>query len=79
MFSLFIATIDTVLFNGQAHAVVCPGSEGQLTVLAHHTPLVTALKAGTVRVLLADEKEETFPIEGGILEVAGNKAVILLP
>lgn len=79
MFSLFIATIDKVLFSGQARGVVCPGSDGELTILAHHTPLVTTLKKGTVRVLMPDDKEEVFPIEKGILEVAGNKTVILLP
>ena len=51
MFSLFIATIDTILFSGQARGVVCPGSDGELTILAHHTPLVTTLKGGVVRVL----------------------------
>ncbi|MEK9167984.1 MAG: F0F1 ATP synthase subunit epsilon [Patescibacteria group bacterium] len=79
MFSLFIATIDTILFSGQARGVVCPGSDGELTILAHHTPLVTTLKGGVVRVLLSNGEEETFPVESGILEVAGNKAVILLP
>ena len=79
MFSLFIATIDTILFSGQARGVVCPGSDGELTILAHHTPLVTTLKGGVVRVLLSSGEEETFPVESGILEGAGNKAVILLP
>lgn len=77
MFQLTITNVQSVLFQGLAGAVVCPGSEGELTVLAHHAPLITTLKAGKVRVKTSDG-EKVFAIRHGILEVADNEAVILL-
>ncbi|MHB8652036.1 MAG: F0F1 ATP synthase subunit epsilon [Minisyncoccota bacterium] len=77
MFQLTITNVQSVLFQGLARAVVCPGSEGELTVLAHHTPLVTTLKAGNVRVKTQD-REQVFAVTHGILEVGNNEAVILL-
>lgn len=76
-FPLTIATISKTLFHGPALSVNCPGSEGELTVLAHHTPLVTTLKAGEIRVK-TEHETLTFPLERGLLEVSKNEAVILL-
>lgn len=76
-FTFTIATPDTTLFHGAVLSVNCPGSEGELTILAHHTPFVTTLKAGEIRVK-TEHETRTFPIERGILEVSKNEAVILL-
>lgn len=71
-----ITNVNEVLFNGQATSVNCPGSDGELTILPNHEPLVTTLKPGKIK-LISDTSEE-FSIKGGILEVAENEATILL-
>lgn len=82
-FHLVIASVGETRFDGQAASATFPGSAGEMTVLAHHEPFVTTLKKGTIRV---DEGTEgsvragrhMFEIEGGVLEVSGNRAVALL-
>lgn len=74
---LTIATVDRVLFYGDAQWVSCPGAEGDLTVLAHHMPLVTTLRSGQITVRTASG-EETYTASRGILEVSQNEAFILL-
>ncbi len=74
-----IATAGKQLFAGSVYGVVCPGTEGELTILGHHEPTITVLKKGVISVL--KEKtgaRENLPIEKGLLEVSGNKVVILL-
>lgn len=71
-----ILTPKGVEFSGQAKEIIVPSRDGQIAVLPHHTPLISVLKAGRMKIV-ADkiiEKE----IEGGILETDGKKAVILL-
>lgn len=75
-FTLQIVTVGSALFDGEALELHCRGAGGQMTILAHHEPLITKIEKGVVRVI-TKQKEETFEIEGGVLEVADNKAVML--
>ncbi len=77
VFTLTITKINEQLFTGEANAVTVPGSEGVLTVLAHHEPLVSLLKTGTIRVRKGEEITE-FPIEKGLLETSYNQVTILV-
>jgi F-type H+-transporting ATPase subunit epsilon len=72
-----IAQVNNVLFNGTATLLTVPGTEGEMTILPHHEPLVSTLKAGVVRVE-SENGEETFTIAQGILEVSNNQATVLL-
>ena len=54
-----------------------PGSEGYLGVLAHHAPLITALRPGRIEVRLVTGETRTFAVSGGFLEVSGNCATVL--
>ena len=65
-------------FDGPSTSATFPGSDGELTVLAHHEPFVTTLKKGVITVRGGLEGAKEFPIEGGVLEVSGNRAVALL-
>lgn len=76
-FTLHIVTVAEALFEGAAAELHCTGTAGQLTVLAHHEPLITRLETCTVRVVTPSGETEEFPINGGVLEVADNKAVVL--
>lgn len=80
MFNVTITAVDKQLYSGDVYAVTCPGSGGELTVLAHHMSLISTLGKGEVRVLerKEDSEKKIFPIKSGILEVANNKAVILV-
>ncbi|MEK7453151.1 MAG: ATP synthase F1 subunit epsilon [Patescibacteria group bacterium] len=78
MFFLTIAKINETIFSGMVNSVNCPGSEGEMTILPNHIPLITTLKKGEVRIKLNDEKIEKFNIEKGILEVSKKEVIILL-
>ena len=77
-FHLVIASVGETRFDGPAISATFPGSDGELTVLAHHEPFVTTLKKGTIRVRESSEGAKDFPIESGVLEVSRNRAVVLL-
>ena len=79
MLPLTITTVDTQLFNGLVAYVVCPGSDGEFTVLNGHEPFITTLKKGIIRVQENREGEQQiFEIENGLLEVSKEGAVVLL-
>lgn len=72
-----IITPDVSLFNGEAKAVSMPGIDGDLGILDNHAPLITALKAGDVKVTTDDGKDQLFTLKGGTAEVLNNKVLIL--
>ena len=76
-FHLIIASVSEAHFDGPARSATFPGSDGELTVLARHEPFVTTLRKGKITV--RDERgSKEFPVESGVLEVSGNRAVVLL-
>lgn len=77
-FHLVIASVGETRFEGPALSATFPGSDGELTVLAHHEPFITTLKKGTIRVRESSENPKEFRIESGVVEVSGNRAVVLL-
>jgi F-type H+-transporting ATPase subunit epsilon len=72
-----IAKVDEVLFEGQADSLTVPGSAGEMTVLGHHMPLVTTLKAGEILVRVGGD-EKRFAVTGGVLEVRSDGATVIL-
>jgi F-type H+-transporting ATPase subunit epsilon len=78
MIPLTIASIDRVIFSGNAASVNCPATEGEVTILPNHIPFITRLKSGIVSVSLGDGQIKKFPIEKGLLAVHKKEAVILL-
>lgn len=76
-FHLVVASVGETRFDGAAVSVTLPGTGGEFTILAHHEPLVTTLKKGTIVVKTSLESKE-FSIESGVLEFSGNRAVVLL-
>lgn len=71
-----ILSPDSSLFSGQASAVSLPGKDGSLGILENHAPLITTLKAGTIKIS-STEGEKTFDVGGGVVEVNRNKVIIL--
>jgi F-type H+-transporting ATPase subunit epsilon len=72
-----IITPKGIELDQEATQIILPTKAGEITVLPHHVPLVSVLKAGIMRIT-AGEKTIEKEIEGGILEVGKDKAVILL-
>jgi len=73
-----IITPKGIELEREAIRIVLPTLMGEITVLPHHVPLISVLKAGKIRIATEKEEEIEKEIEGGILEVVDNKAVILL-
>ena len=73
---LEIITAEQQVYDDEVDLVVAPGIEGELGILAHHAPLMTALQPG--EILIRKDGEETYlAVTGGFLEVMGNKVTIL--
>ena len=72
-----IVTPTEKSFEGEATSVVAPGVEGQFGILENHTPFLSTLKDGNVKVKLADNTEKTFHITGGLADVNKNTVRIL--
>ncbi|MFA5997462.1 MAG: hypothetical protein WC791_03130 [Candidatus Paceibacterota bacterium] len=78
MMKLTIAKVDQVLFKGEAASLWCTGGMGDLTILPHHTALVTPLKKGELKIVDAEGKEIRIPVTDGVLEVANNEVIVIL-
>lgn len=72
-----IVSAESAIFKGEASMVVASGIEGELGITAQHTPLITQLKPGEIRVIQADGTEEHFYVSGGILEVQPSLVSVL--
>ena len=77
-FHLVIASVGETTFDGAALSATLPGSSGEMTVLAHHEPIVSILKKGSVSIRVGDGEDQKFDIEGGMVEVSNNRVVVLL-
>ena len=73
---LEIVTPERLAYSDTVDAVVLPGSEGELGVLPHHTPLVSLLGVGELTIRKGGE-EELFAIAGGFLQVRPDKVVVM--
>ncbi len=72
-----VVSAEEQIFSGEAKFVALPGESGELGILPKHTPLITRIKPGAVRVELADGSEEFVFVAGGILEVQPNRVTVL--
>ncbi|HLA17662.1 MAG TPA: F0F1 ATP synthase subunit epsilon [Candidatus Limnocylindrales bacterium] len=73
---LEIVTPERLAYSDTVESVQLPGVEGELGVLPHHTPLVSMLGLGELRIR-KDGEVETFAIAGGFLQVRPDKVVVM--
>jgi F-type H+-transporting ATPase subunit epsilon len=78
LLKLTIAKVDGAVFDGDVISVTVPGTEGEMTLLADHEPIISALKAGKVTVIPAEGEAQTYEVSRGTLEVHGNHATVLI-
>jgi F-type H+-transporting ATPase subunit epsilon len=73
-----VVSAEESIFSGEARFVALPGEMGELGIYPRHTPLITRIKPGAVRIERADNGEEEFVfVAGGILEVQPNCVTVL--
>jgi F-type H+-transporting ATPase subunit epsilon len=72
-----VVSAESSIFSGEAKFVALPGETGELGILPKHTPLITRIKPGAVRIEKADGSEEFVFVAGGILEVQPNVVTVL--
>jgi F-type H+-transporting ATPase subunit epsilon len=74
-----ILTPEKKLFSGDAYGVQMPGLTGSFEVLEKHAPLISALKAGVVKVVGNKQQDlAKFSIQGGFVEVLNNQVTVLV-
>ena len=73
-----VVSAEESIFSGEAKFVALPGEMGELGIYPRHTPLITRIKPGAVRIERADNGEEEFVfVAGGILEVQPHAVTVL--
>ena len=72
-----VVSAEESIFSGEATFVALPGEAGELGIYPRHTPLITRIKPGSVRITKANGEEEFVFVAGGILEVQPNVVTVL--
>ena len=73
-----VVSAEEQIFSGEATFVALPGENGELGIMPRHTPLITRIKPGAVRIKrAADGAEECVFVAGGILEVQPGSVTVL--
>ncbi len=72
-----IVSAEEQIFSGPAEMVYAPAVMGEVGIAPRHTPLISPLKPGEVRLDMGNGKEEFFFISGGILEVQPHVVTVL--
>ncbi|MEH3085590.1 MAG: F0F1 ATP synthase subunit epsilon [Xylophilus ampelinus] len=72
-----VVSAEEAIFSGEARFVALPGEAGELGIYPRHTPLITRIRPGSVRITLADGNEEFVFVAGGILEIQPERVTVL--
>ncbi|MBA3494951.1 MAG: F0F1 ATP synthase subunit epsilon [Gammaproteobacteria bacterium] len=72
-----IVSAEAEIYSGQAEMVFAPALMGEVGIAPGHTPMLTRLKPGEVRLKLSDGSEEAFYVSGGMLEVQPRMVTVL--
>ncbi|MFD1712654.1 F0F1 ATP synthase subunit epsilon [Ottowia sp. GY511] len=72
-----VVSAEESIFSGEATFVALPGEAGELGIYPRHTPLISRIKPGSVRITKTDGGEEFVFVAGGILEVQPNVVTVL--
>ena len=73
-----VVSAEELIFSGEAEFVALPGESGELGIYPRHTPLITRIKPGAVRIKIAGQAEDELVfVAGGILEVQPNTVTVL--
>ncbi len=73
---VLVATAEREVYRGEADFLAAPGAAGELGIMPKHTPLLSALAAGELRIHRDEEIDEVF-ISGGFIEVQPDMITVL--
>jgi len=76
-FHVDIVSAEAEIFSGTANMVFAPAEMGEVGIAPRHTPLLTRLKAGEVRVQMESQEEQVFYVSGGMLEIQPHVVTVL--
>jgi F-type H+-transporting ATPase subunit epsilon len=76
-FQVDIVSAEQQIFSGPAEMIIAPGEAGELGILPDHTPLLTRIKPGTVRIRQAGAEDEVIYVSGGMMEVQPDRVTVL--
>lgn len=72
-----VVSAEASIFSGEAEFVVLPGESGELGIYPRHTPLITRIQPGAVRIRKPGGEEEFVFVAGGVLEVQPGMVTVL--
>lgn len=73
-----VVSAEEQIFSGEATFVALPGEQGELGIYPKHTPLITRIRPGAVRIQVQGQAEDEFVfVAGGLLEVQPNAVTVL--
>jgi F-type H+-transporting ATPase subunit epsilon len=73
-----VVSAEEQIFSGEAEFVALPGEAGELGIYPMHTPLITRIRPGSVRIKVPGQAEDEFVfVAGGLLEVQPNAVTVL--
>jgi F-type H+-transporting ATPase subunit epsilon len=72
-----VVSAEELIYSGEATFVALPGEVGELGIYPRHTPLISRIKAGSVRIHKPDGEQEFVFVAGGILEVQPDSVTVL--
>jgi len=72
-----IVSAEQEVYSGLAEMLFAPAELGEVGITPRHTPMITKLKPGEVRVKISDKESQEFYISGGLLEVQPHLATVL--
>ena len=73
-----VVSAEELIFSGEAEFVALPGESGELGIYPRHTPLITRIKPGAVRIRVAGQAQDEFVfVAGGLLEVQPDNVTVL--
>lgn len=72
-----IVSAEAEIFSGTANMVFAPAEMGEVGIAPRHTPLLTRLKPGEVRVQMEGQEEQFFYVSGGMLEIQPHVVTVL--
>jgi len=73
-----VVSAEEQIFSGKAEFIALPGEAGELGIFPKHTPLMTRIRPGAVRIRVPGQGEEVFVfVAGGLLEVQPDSVTVL--
>jgi F-type H+-transporting ATPase subunit epsilon len=74
---LDIVTPEKKVFSGEIKLISLPGTDGYFEVLENHSPVISTLKDGIMKIVEKSGTKQQYHLEGGVVEVKQNKVIVL--